>query len=48
MAMRAKGYDMKHPVSEDKYAMKLLFDEDAEHLVLAEINALRSTRLAAH
>ena len=35
MDMRAKGYDMKHPVSESTYAMKPLFDEDAENLVLA-------------
>ena len=35
MEMRAKGYDMKHPVSEYKYAIQLLFDEDAENLVLA-------------
>jgi hypothetical protein len=35
MEMSAKGYDMKNPVSEYKYAMKLFFDEDAENLVLA-------------
>jgi hypothetical protein len=33
--MCAKGYDMKNPLREYKYAMQLLFDEDAENLVLA-------------
>ena len=45
MKMSAKGYDMKNPVSECKYAMKLLIDEDAENLVWAYINALRSKGL---